>query len=423
MMIMESLYKIYLQYPIICTDTRNIKKNSLFFCLKGENFDGNQFAEEALHQGAAHVITEDIRFQNKKNFTVVSNTLETLQQLALYHRRKLSIPIIGITGTNGKTTTKELTAAVLKRKFNIAYTQGNLNNHIGVPLTLLSISQDTEIAIVEMGANHLGEIAELCKIVEPDYGIITNIGTAHIEGFLSYKNIIATKKALYQSVINKNGTLFVHQPDEILTQGLNYNKIIYYGGENTPNLKGKVIDMNPTLTLSLVGKTFSTALIGAYNISNMECAAAVGCYFGISEENIATALSTYIPSNNRSQVIISGTNTIIADYYNANPSSMHVALQNFWLLKASQKLVILGEMKELGTLSEIEHKQIIEECVQHQVQAFFIGEEFYKHRSISEFHYFLSLAEAQQYIQENPIDHHLILIKGSRGVHLEKLQI
>lgn len=421
-MTMENLYQLYLQHPTICTDTRNIKPDSIFFCLKGENFDGNQFALQALSQGAAHVVTENQTLRDRSDCTVVANTLETLQLLARHHRRQLTIPVIGITGTNGKTTTKELTAAVLSRKFRTAFTQGNLNNHIGVPLTLLSIKPTDEIAIVEMGANHPGEIADLCAIAEPDFGIITNIGTAHIEGFLSIENIILTKKALYQSVIQKEGTLFVNDADSTLMDGLDYSRIIYYGGNCEGSLSGSITKMNPQLTLRLLGKEFQTHLTGTYNLNNMVCAATIGRHFGVSDEEIIAAISGYNPSNNRSQIIISGSNTIIADFYNANPSSMRAALENFGAIEAEQKIVILGEMRELGSYSETEHKKVIDWCLAQKVAAIFVGKEFCKHKT-ADFQFFETLEEAQEYIQKNPIENHFILIKGSHGVHLERLKI
>lgn len=419
---MENLYQLYLQYPTICTDTRNIKQDSIFFCLKGENFDGNQFALQALANGAVHVVTEDVALSGREDCTVVPNTLETLQKLAQYHRRHLTIPIIGITGTNGKTTTKELIAAVLSRKLKTAFTQGNLNNHIGVPLTLLSIKPTDEIAIVEMGANHPGEIGDLCKISEPDFGIITNIGTAHIEGFLSIENIIATKKALYQSVIAKEGLLFVNEADSVLTNGLNYSHIVYYGGQKEGTLNGTITKMDPYLTLTLLGKEFRTQLTGSYNLNNILCAATVGRYFGVADEKIVAAIADYTPKNNRSQVVTAGSNTLIADYYNANPSSMRAALENFYAIDANPKMVILGEMRELGDYSKAEHKKIVEWCLAQNIPAILIGKEFYQHKEPT-LHYFETLEKAQDFIIENPIKNHFILIKGSRGVHLERLKI
>lgn len=419
---MEKLYQLYLQYPTICTDTRNIKQNSIFFCLKGENFDGNQFALQALSKGAVHVVTEDATLSGRDDCTVVSNTLETLQKLAQYHRRHLTIPIIGVTGTNGKTTTKELTAAVLSRKFKTAFTQGNLNNHIGVPLTLLSIKSTDEIAIVEMGANHPGEIEDLCKISEPDFGIITNIGTAHIEGFRSIENIIYTKKALYQSVIANKGVIFVNEADSVLTNDLNYSRVIYYGGQKEGTLNGAITKMDPYLTLNLFQKEFRTQLTGSYNLNNILCAATIGRYFGVLDDEIIAAVADYTPKNNRSQIITTGSNTLIADYYNANPSSMQAALENFCAINSTPKMVILGEMRELGDYSEKEHKKIIEWCLAQNIPAILIGKEFYQHKEPT-LHYFETLEKAQDFITENPIKNHFILIKGSHGVHLERLRI
>jgi len=339
----EELYKKFVQFPFICTDTRKITPNSLFFCLKGENFDGNLFVTEALEKGAEYVITEGRRERGeRRKEIVVDDVLKTLQQLAHHHRRQLQIPIIGITGTNGKTTTKELFAAVLSKKYKTAYTQGNLNNHIGVPLTLLSIKKEDEIAIIEMGANHSGEIEELCKIAQPDYGLITNIGKAHLEGFGSVENVIETKTALYRAA----QVLFVNAEDGVLrekgekekgeispsnfegvSEGLGSlsqkSKIILYG--KTTNINGHIIEMNPYLVIELFGRKIQTHLTGNYNLPNILGAAAIGRYFGVPDQDICDAIAEYQPQNHRSQIIKSETNTIIADYYNANPTSMQAA--------------------------------------------------------------------------------------------------
>ena len=432
----EELYELFVQFPFVSTDTRNIIHNSLFFCLKGDKFDGNQFVAEALEKGARYVVTErrfemgDLRFEMKDlkkvepsdiakshiayRIIVVDDVLKTLQQLAAYHRRQLNIPVIGITGSNGKTTTKELIAAVLSKKYKTAFTQGNLNNHIGVPLTLLSIKKDDEIAVIEMGANHTGEIEELCQIAQPDYGIITNIGKAHLEGFGTIENIIETKTALYRAA----KVLFVNENDNTLksySQNLtSIDDIVYYGKN------AEIIEMNPCLVINLFGNKIQTHLTGNYNLPNILSAAAIGNYFGVSTQDICDAIAEYQPQNQRSQIIKFGTNTIIADYYNANPTSMQAALDNFQQIEAPKKLAILGDMLELGENSKAEHKNVVNFCKENNFETLFIGSEFYsqkdKHSS-----FFMNVEECNHYLTNHKIEESFILIKGSRGVHLEKI--
>lgn len=419
---MEQLYQIYKQFPHICTDTRNIIPQSLFFCLKGENFDGNNFATQALDAGAAYVVTERKDLSGNSHCVVVDDTLKTLQQLAQYHRQQLSIPVIGITGTNGKTTTKELVAAVLSRKYKVCYTQGNLNNHIGVPLTLLSITPEHEIAIVEMGANHPGEIADLCKLSMPNFGIITNIGTAHIEGFLSKENIITTKKALYRSVMSCKGTLFVNIDDDILTKDLDYQPVITYSTEKAANVNGHIVRNDGLISIELFGKEVNTQLTGAYNLYNMLAAATVGQYFEVSEEDICTAIAQYRPANHRSQVEHKGSNTIIADYYNANPTSMTAALQNLIGIEHPHKVAVIGDMRELGSVSHEEHARIIKLCQDNNIETYFVGSEFQK-QLVGNPHSFANVEEANVYLDANPIREALILVKGSHSIHLDRLAL
>jgi UDP-N-acetylmuramoyl-tripeptide--D-alanyl-D-alanine ligase len=419
---MEDLYKLYQQFPHICTDTRNIIPQSLFFCLKGENFDGNNFATQALEAGAAYVVTERQDLKGNPRCVVVDNSLKTLQQLARYHRQQLRIPVIGITGSNGKTTTKELVAAVLSRKYKTSYTQGNLNNHIGVPLTLLSITDEHQIAIVEMGANHPGEIADLCELSMPNYGLITNIGVAHIEGFLSKENIITTKKALYRSVIGCKGTLFVNIDDDILTQDLNYQPIITYATQKQADINGRVVRNDGLISIELFGQTVDTHLTGAYNLYNMLAAAAVGHHFGVSNEDICAAIAQYQPANHRSQVEHKGSNTIIADYYNANPTSMTAALHNLIGIEHPHKVAILGDMRELGSVSDEEHARIIQLCRDNQIETYFVGGEFRKHLNDHP-HSFIDVEEANQYFEQYPLNDALILVKGSHSIHLDKLNL
>lgn len=417
---MENLYQLYKQHPRICTDTRNIIPDSLFFCLKGENFNGNNFATQALEAGAAYVVTERQDLKDNSRCVVVDDSLKTLQQLARYHRQQLRIPVIGITGTNGKTTTKELVAAVLSRKYKTCYTQGNLNNHIGVPLTLLSITNEHEIAIVEMGANHPGEIADLCTLSMPNYGLITNIGTAHIEGFLSKENIITTKKALYRSVMGCKGTLFVNIDDDILTKDLDYQPVISYSTEKAANVNGHIVRNDGLISIELFGKEVNTQLTGAYNLYNMLAAATVGQHFGVSEEDICAAIAQYQPANHRSQVEHKGSNTIIADYYNANPTSMTAALQNLIGINHPHKVAIIGDMRELGSVSNEEHARIIKLCQDNQIETYYVGGEFRKHLNDHP-HSFIDVEEANQYFEQNPLNDALILVKGSHSMHLDKL--
>jgi len=469
------LYGKFVQFSFICTDTRKIVPNSLFFCLKGENFDGNLFVNEALEKGAAYVITEGRKEKGEKEkrekekgkegkenrIIIVDNVLTTLQQLAIHHRKHLQIPIIGITGSNGKTSTKELIASILSKKYKTAYTQGNLNNHIGVPLTLLSIKKEDEIAIIEMGANHLGEIAELCKIAQPDYGLITNIGKAHLEGFGSVENIIETKTALYRAA----QVLFVNAGDELLrekarehesTKGEREEKIlllseekvadgglppddgrgvktIFYG-KTTP-INGHITEMNPYLVIELFGNKFQTHLTGNYNLPNILGAAAIGRYFDIPDQDICDAIAEYTPLNHRSQIIKSGTNTIIADCYNANPTSMKAALDNFLQIEAPHKLAILGDMLELGENSLSEHKAIINFCESNHLKTIFIGSIFYTQKNEHAL-FFANVEDCNHYLKSSSIlegrtpegqdslyQNNLILLKASRGIHLENIML
>lgn len=411
---MKNLYEKYQKSSCVCTDSRNLTPNCLFVCLKGANFDGNKFAAEVLEQGAAYVITENLDLQDNPRAVVVDDALKTLQQLANYHRQQLKMPVIGITGTNGKTTTKELINAVLSTTHKTACTKGNLNNHIGVPLTLLSIKPTDEIAIVEMGANHVGEIDDLCKIAEPTFGLITNIGVAHIEGFGSKENIIKTKKALYQHVIANKGTLFVNECDEILRQDLHYDNIIFYGKD----AEKQIVSMNPYLRIRVGNVEVDTHLTGSYNIWNFMAAAAVGRHFHISDEVIAKALGDYVPSNHRSQVDRIGSNVIISDYYNANLTSMTAALKNLSQLEHPHKVAILGDMRELGDLSVEAHTEIAQLAENLHIETYFVGEEFGK---VAKQNVFANADEANEYFATHPLENAMVLIKGSNSMRLNKL--
>lgn len=417
----QHIYDLYQQFPHISIDSRSEVKNSIFFCLKGENFDGNKFAFDALQKGAAYVVTENRDLASHPQSIIVDNTTKALQQLALHHRLQLNIPIIGITGTNGKTTTKELIVSILQKKYKVAYTHGNLNNHIGVPLTLLSITKKDQIAVVEMGANHVGEIATLCEWVLPNYGIITNIGKAHLEGFGNIENITITKQALYKSVIKNKGTLFVNFQDELLRSLISNYSLVYYYRKKEDKISIKNNDLStPYLSFLLNGRYYTTHLTGDYNLNNLLATIAIGHFFAVSDADIVSAIANYHPQNQRSQVIYQESNIIIADYYNANPSSMEVALQNLSSLTHSNKLAILGEMRELGENSRTEHKQIIDLCANLKILTFFIGDEFCFHKPE---YCFKDISSLNQFLKENKIENRLLLIKGSRGIHLEEVKL
>ena len=411
---MEKIYEKYQQTSCVCTDSRNLVPDCLFVCLKGANFDGNQFAADVLEQGAKYVITENRELSGNSRAVVVDDALATLQQLANYHRRQLKMPVIGITGTNGKTTTKELINAVLSTTYKTTCTKGNLNNHIGVPLTLLSIKPTDEMAIVEMGANHVGEIDALCQIAEPTFGLITNIGVAHIEGFGSKENIIKTKKALYQHVIANNGTLFVNETDTILRDGLTYDKVVFYGKD----AESQIVSMNPYLTIRIGEETVETHLTGSYNIWNFLGASAIGRYFHIADNVIAKALGDYIPSNHRSQVNRVGSNIIISDYYNANLTSMTAALRNLAQLEHPHKVAVLGDMRELGDLSVEAHTEILQLIGNLGLEAYFVGQEFAK---VTDQNTFADVEVANSYFTAHPLENAMVLIKGSNSMHLNKL--
>ncbi len=419
---MEQLYQIFLQYPHISTDTRKISPDSIFVCLKGNNFDGNQFALKALSLGSRYVITEKRELEGHPNCIIVDDALQTLQQLALYHRQRLRIPVIGVTGTNGKTTTKELIYAVLSTKYKTACTQGNLNNHIGVPLTLLSITSEDEIAIVEMGANHPGEIAELCKFALPNFGIVTNIGHAHLEGFGSIENIAKTKLALYDAVVKANGTIFINADDALLMSYPHQEKAQYYAQKRCMGIQGSIEMMTPQLRITLFGEPLLTQMTGDYNIYNLLAAAAVGVCFNVEAHRIRQAMMHYQPTNQRSQIIVKGRATFIADYYNANPDSMRSALLNLSQIEVPCKKAVLGDMFELGSESFQAHQDIVKLTEELNIETYFVGKEFAK-IATSQNHVFETVEMFNSSVQMSDFDNALTLIKGSRGIHLEKLSI
>lgn len=422
MISIEELYNIYNSHPIISTDTRNITRNSLFFALKGDHFNGNDFAKKALENGASYAICDEIT-ESDSRVIRVENVLKTLQELSIYHRNTLKIPIIGITGTNGKTTTKELLYTILKTKYSVLATLGNLNNHIGVPLTLLSITNQHEMAIIEMGANHIGEIADLCEISKPTHGIITNIGKAHLEGFGSIEGVIQTKRALYDYVINNHGKLIVDSDNELL-MSLSENTDRFLYGENSGNIIGKISINAPQISVLVEEKNtqINTQLVGSYNLKNILAAIATGRLFNIDMETIANALSSYQPQNNRSQLIKGKDNTIIMDAYNANPSSMNESLNNLQNISHNNKVLILGDMLELGTESIKEHQKIIDKIKKMELsQCILIGECFFKFPKTATINTFQNTSDAILFLEKNPILKALILVKGSRGLKLEKI--
>ena len=421
------LYSLFIKHPVIATDSREIPEGSIFFALKGQNFDGNKFALTAIEKGAAYAVIDNPKYAQKPHTILVDDVLHSLQLLANYHRKQLKAQVLAITGTNGKTTTKELIASVLKQKYKTTFTQGNLNNHIGVPLTLLSMTTQTEIAIVEMGANHPREIASLCEIAEPNYGIVTNIGKAHLEGFGSFEGVIKTKTELYDYLRNNKGRCFINSDNPLLLKQAEGLEQFSYGTSEDAQLYGKIEDSTLSLTISVLFPKgwlyIKSKLIGSYNYENLLAAASVGMYFSVDPLNIQKAIESYQPSNNRSQLIKKGSNQIIMDAYNANPTSMLEALKNFASIKHPLKTLILGDMLELGKHSMEEHQKIanfIESGMFNKI--YLIGECFSavevektmkKFNKIELLHAYLS--------QQNTLENNLILIKGSRGIQLEKI--
>ena len=420
----KSIYSLFVKEPIISTDSRIKTNGGLFFALKGESFNGNKFAKLALENGASFAIIDEIEYQTDERFLLVDNVLLTLQQLAHFHRETLTIPVIGITGTNGKTTTKELVNAVLSKKFKTISTKGNLNNHIGVPLTLLTITNDTEIAIIEMGANHPHEIAELCEIANPNFGIISCIGKAHLEGFGSLENIIKTKKELFDHISKKNGEVFVNYNDDLLRAISSNLKCNYYGNSDLVFCKGEYISSTPFVTFALYENDkkilINSQLIGSYNTSNMMAAACVGRKFGLPIADIKNAIEHYSPENNRSQLKKTERNTLLLDAYNANPSSMEASITNFKGLNADHKVVILGEMLELGDVSDSEHEKIYNQVKSYNFEnVYFVGK--WNITNDKKTLIFKDTQSLISFLDTNKLTGKTILIKGSRGNKLEMI--
>lgn len=434
---LEIIYQQFLSPSEICTDTRKISKDCLFFALKGDHFNANSFAKSAIEQGAAYAIIDDIAYQDGPQYILVDDVLETLQDLAKHHRNQLQIPIIGLTGSNGKTTTKELIKAVLATKYKTFATSGNLNNHIGVPLSILSIDKDAEIAVIEMGANHQKEIEFLCEISRPTHGLITNIGLAHLDGFGGFEGVKKGKSELFTYLKAHQGIAFINQDSpeivEMASQRAIENCINYGSGEENL-ISGKLIASDPTLALewTFASRSFQveTQLTGAYNYENILAAITIGIAFKLEPEEINRGLSAYTPVNNRSQLLKTETNMLICDFYNANPSSMEVAVENLCRMEGSNKVAILGDMFELGEASSEQHQKIAAQATSAPFSlVILIGETFFNtyagnqesvHQE-TKLMKFKTREEAENWLQRNPVTDSLVLLKGSRGMALEKL--
>jgi UDP-N-acetylmuramoyl-tripeptide--D-alanyl-D-alanine ligase len=419
----KELHQLFINSTGICTDTRKVKLNALFFALKGDNFNGNKYAKNAVNEGCSFAIVDEKEYVLGDNYILVNSVLKTLQELANYHRGQFDIPVIGITGSNGKTTTKELIGEVLNKKYNVLMTQGNLNNHLGVPFTLLNLTSSHDIAIIEMGANKQGDIKELVDIALPTHGIITNIGTAHIEGFGSLQGVIDTKTEMYEFIKNTNGKLFVNSNDKLLLELLPNVETITYGS-NESTVDGALIELTPYVnfkwsTSVFESKVLKTNLVGEYNFINFLAAISMGVEFDVNENDISNAIEAYKPTNNRSQVTKTDRNTLIVDCYNANPTSMQSAIHSFNLIKTDDKLLILGDMLELGHISDEEHKKIINILIDKNLNAILVGTEFSKQDS--EFSTYLTISHLLEHENLTAIKARYILLKGSRGIKLEGL--
>lgn len=418
---LEKLYELFLQFPVVCTDTRKITTNCIFFALKGDNFNGNTFAIKALENGAAYAIIDEKEYQTNDKTILVNDVLETLQKLANHHRKQSSAKIISLTGSNGKTTTKELINSVLSTSYKTIATVGNLNNHIGVPLTLLSIKKDTEIAIVEMGANHQKEIEFLSKIAEPDYGYITNFGKAHLEGFGSVEGVIKGKSELYDFLIGHNKHIFFNADDAIQLSKLNsYINKYGFSQTNEKYYKIKLLSANPFVTIQVEDIEITSKLVGAYNFINCCAAIIMGKYFNVTLANVKKGIESYIPSNNRSQIIEKNGHRIILDAYNANPSSMKVALENFANLDTEQKIVFLGDMFELGSSAKKEHQEIADLASSMKFNyTILVGKNFSATNTKEKT--FETFDDLSSYLKNTSLSKSAILIKGSRGMALERI--
>ncbi|WP_149304678.1 UDP-N-acetylmuramoyl-tripeptide--D-alanyl-D-alanine ligase [Pareuzebyella sediminis] len=421
-MTVDQLYPYFLAHPQICTDTRKITEDCIFFALKGENFNGNEYASEALEKGAAYAIVDEQEYASSNRHFLVKNVLKCLQDLATFHRNNSKAKVIALTGSNGKTTTKELIYAVLSKKYNTTATAGNLNNHIGVPLTLLSIKENDEMAIIEMGANHKKEIEFLSALARPDFGYITNFGKAHLEGFGGVQGVIKGKSELYDYLMANDKVIFMNADDEIQQMKLGlYVKKFGFSVKKDQYYKINLLDADPFVKIEVENQTIQTKLIGRYNFTNCAAAILIGKYFNVSADAIKDAIEAYTPANNRSQILSKNGHHIILDAYNANPTSMKAALENFQQLKAHQKIVFLGDMFELGETAAEEHQQIADMVTKMELdKAFLIGNNF--NRTSTKTASFDSFERMKDYLSQNPIAKKAtILIKGSRGMAMERL--
>ena len=429
-MTVKEIYSIFQKCTGVTTDSRKCGPGLMFFALKGERFDGNEFVRGALEQGCPYAVMDNAGLYDAQDsrMILVDNVLSTLQQVAALHRRTLGTPVIGITGTNGKTTTKELTNAVMSTTYNVLCTQGNLNNSIGVPLTVLGLKPEHEYAIVEMGASHPGDIKELVEVSQPDFGLITNVGKAHLLGFGSFEGVKRTKGELYDWLREHDGTAFVNRDNEHLQQMCKGLPLIEYGkpGHDGLLVEGEVLECNPFVKFRWhSGKgewhTVQTSLIGAYNVDNALAAITIGLKFGVKEQDASEAVADYKPQNNRSQLTETGRNSLVVDAYNANPTSMAAALENFSMIKAQDKMLILGDMRELGEASDAEHRKIVEEIVKYGfTQVWLVGSEFAKAADGSGFRLFADVDEVNKALESEKIAGKTILIKGSNSIGLTK---
>ncbi|TSJ40143.1 UDP-N-acetylmuramoyl-tripeptide--D-alanyl-D-alanine ligase [Fluviicola chungangensis] len=423
---MEALYELFQSSTGVETDTRKIRKGSLFFCLKGANFDGNTFAEEAIKSGAIGAVIDNPQYHIEGKTILVEDALLTLQHLARHHRNQFQIPVIGITGSNGKTTSKELISAVLATQYHVHFTQGNFNNHIGVPLTLLQLTKVHDIAVIEMGANKPGDIKELVEIALPTHGIITNIGRAHLEGFKSLEGVIKTKTELFDFLAQSKGHIFANKQDETIVAKLPHTTHNHFYNDDS-ELGGSLLKLTPLVEMEWFESGYSspaiqTNLVGEYNFINFLAAIRIGRFFGISPENCNKAISGYEPTNNRSQVSKTERNTLIVDCYNANPTSMRSALSSFAKIDTHAKIFILGDMREMGDDAPMVHEEVVQQTIDLRLSGFFIGEEFLKFKGMHPNAIFLKSTEPLiEHFTNNPPADLLILLKGSRGISLEKV--
>ncbi|HLV42030.1 MAG TPA: UDP-N-acetylmuramoyl-tripeptide--D-alanyl-D-alanine ligase [Brumimicrobium sp.] len=424
---MENLYRLFYECSGVSIDTRTITDGVMYIALKGENFDGNVYAQQAIEKGAKFAIVDNMKYADNTSVFYVESGLLFLQKLAEYHRNSFNIPVIGITGTNGKTTTKELVAAVLNKKYSVLFTQGNLNNHIGVPLTLLQLNKSHDIAIIEMGASKIGDIKELTDIAHPTHGIITNVGHAHLEGFGNHENIIKTKTELYTAIAENKGELICNGDDVLLMSKLpNSCPKMTYGTSKDADVSGEIVELSPMLsfkwqTINYKSPKISSQIIGKYNFLNMLAAISIGIKFSVDSEQINLALEEYKPSNNRSQLEKTNHNTVILDAYNANPTSVRSALDNFADIVSGDKLFVLGDMLELGENSENYHQEIIDLTKQLNLQGAFVGKIFSRLAKKNDILSFDSADQAKDFFSTAMPKNNLILLKGSRGIGLEKI--